>query len=273
LKISAEEYKVETRKQWNATPCGTDEALNRLGKGSLAFFDAVRRSRYEVTDAWMTRVMNFHSAAGKRLLEVGYGMGTDLLTWCENGAEVHGIDLTEEHHRLAVENFGLHNCHADLRVGDAAKLPFEDESFDIVYSHGVLHHTPDIEQCLSEIRRVLRPGGRLILGLYHKWSAFHIYSKIFYDGLVRGLLFTHGYAGLMATLERGADGARIRPLVRTYSRGEVRRLLSSYSDVDIKVAGLGGESLPRIGRFIPGAVIRKLEPWLGWYVVGIGNKK
>ena len=97
-------YKLAAQKQWSTTPCGTGDYLDGLEYGSLEFFEAVRHSRYNITDPWMTETINFTIARGKKLLEIGYGLGTDLLTFCEGGAEVYGIDMTEEHYRLAQRN-------------------------------------------------------------------------------------------------------------------------------------------------------------------------
>ena len=82
----------------------------------------MRRSRYEVTDTWMPETIDFSIAKGKKLLEVGHGQGSDLLTFAEHGAEVYGVDLTEEHHRLATRNFALHGRPVTLKLCDAADL-------------------------------------------------------------------------------------------------------------------------------------------------------
>ena len=162
-----QQEKLEAQKQWNANPCGSGTYLDGLEYGSKEYFDEVRRSRYEVTDTWMPETIDFSIAKGKKLLEVGHGQGSDLLTFAEHGAEVYGVDLTEEHHRLATRNFDLHGRPVTLKLCDAANLPFDSNFFDVVYSHGVLHHTPDTVRCISEIYRVLKPGGTMILGLYY----------------------------------------------------------------------------------------------------------
>ncbi len=151
--------KSDSIKQWNQTPCGSTDVSKILEWETLEFFEAIRKSRYEITDTWMKKKIPFELGAGKKVLEIGYGIGTDLLTWCLEGAEVYGIDITEEHHRLADLNFKLHNLKADLRIADAADIPFPEGYFDIVYSNGVLHHTPDTVRCISEAYRVLKPGG------------------------------------------------------------------------------------------------------------------
>jgi ubiquinone/menaquinone biosynthesis C-methylase UbiE len=263
-----DQVRNESQKLWNVSPCGSGDHLTDLEYASKEFFDEVRRSRYEDTDRWIKEVIDFDAVKGKRLLEIGHGMGTDLLTFCEHGAEVHAIDIVEEHHRLAEANFRLHGMPCDLRLCDATAVDFPSDFFDIVFSLGVMHHIPEIESCISEAHRVLKPGGLFIIALYNKFSAFHIFQKIFYDGLRKGMLFSLGYRGLMATVERGADGKAVCPLVRTYSARDMRRLLRAFSPVEIKVAHFKREHLAFFrGRFMPRSMEKILEPRLGWYVV------
>jgi len=262
-----EAHKRAAIAQWTATPCGTGDFLEGIEPESLAWFDAIRRHRYEVSDRWMMRAIDFDAARGKRLLEIGFGLGTDLLTWAERGAEVHGIDMTEEHLRLARLNFALHGREADLRLCDAAAICFEDAAFDVVYSNGVLHHTPDTVRCIGEAWRVLKPGGRFILTLYHRHSLYHWATLMAYRGILRGELRRLGRDGLLATVERGADGVAIKPLVKLYSRRQLAWLLEDFSRVSIRVAHFTREQLPARGRYLPRAFERIADPRWGWYVI------
>jgi len=264
--------KQQIQKQWNATPCGTGDYLDGFEPESLEWFDAVRKSRYEVTDDWMPRTIDFSVADGKKLLEIGHGMGSDLLTFCENGAEVFGIDITEEHHRLTKKNFELHGKKCTLKLCDAANIDFPSDTFDVVYSNGVLHHTPDTVRCISEAYRVLKPGGLLIMNLYYTFSAFHLYTKLLYDGILKGKLFRLRYRGLMATLEYGADGVDISPLVKTYSKHQLKYVLEDFSNVKFKIAHFKPNHLPGLGFLLPRFAERLLEPVLGWYVVSFCRK-
>jgi ubiquinone/menaquinone biosynthesis C-methylase UbiE len=232
----------------------------------------VRRSRYTVTDAWMPETIDFSIAKGKKLLEVGHGLGSDLLTFAEHGADVSGVDITDEHHRMASRNFELHGRPVVLKLCDAANLAFESNVFDVVYSHGVLHHTPDTVRCISEIYRVLKPGGTMILTLYYTFSAFHIFSKIIAHGLVRGDLFRLGYRGLMATLEYGADGKNTKPLVKTYSKRELRCILQDFTSVRFRIAHFKRDHIPVLGTLIPPFLERPLSRLAGWYVVAVAVK-
>jgi len=137
----------------------------------------------------------------------------------------------------------------------------------VVYSFGVIHHIPDAASVVREIRRVLKPGGKSLVTLYHKYSFFHFFL-LFVRGLLFGRLFRLGYAGLLATIEGGADGKEIKPYVKLYSRSEARALFSTFQVrcVSVHQLDLGrfGASWP--GRFLA-SLLRGLEPVIGWYVV------
>jgi ubiquinone/menaquinone biosynthesis C-methylase UbiE len=267
-----DEKKGAAINQWNATPCGSTDANKNLKKGTLEFFESVRESRYQVTDTWMKKIIPFHLGKGKKVLEIGFGMGTDLLTWCLEGAEVYGIDLTPEHHRLAELNFKVHGQKANLQLADAANIPFPNETFDIVYSNGVLHHTPDTVRCISEAYRVLRPGGQLIFSMYRTYSAFHLVVKVLVEGICKGRLRRLGYEGLMATVEQGADGIHVKPLVKTYRKTQLKHMLADFSEVEFKVGHFKGEHLSKLKWLLPQSCEKYLEKWLGWYLVSFAKK-
>lgn len=262
--------KCESIKQWNATPCGSTDVNEQIG--TLEFFDAVRKSRYEVTDTWMKEKIPFRMGKGKKVLEIGFGMGTDLLTWRLEGAEVYGIDITEKHFTLAQANFKTHNQPVHLQLADAANIPFPSDSFDIVYSNGVLHHTPDTVRCISEAFRILKPGGMLIFSMYRTYSAFHLISKLLVEGIVQGKLKKLGYRGLMSTIEQGADGITIKPLVKTYTQNQLQHMLADFSKVEFKVGHLKREHFSKFKFLIPKFMEKALEPWLGWYLIAYATK-
>lgn len=170
---------------------------------------------------------------------------------------------------MASRNFQLHGKQAELKLCDAANIDYPSEYFDVVYSNGVLHHTPDTIRCIGEAFRVLKPGGTFILSLYYKFSAFHIRKKIIVDGLFHGGFRKLGYDGVMATLEHGADGINIKPLVKTYSKKELNIILSDFTKVEISIYHFDKSTqLPYLHRFIPKWAERLLDKYLGWYVVG-----
>lgn len=149
--------------------------------------------RYELEPEILT-FADFGSAAGDRVLEIGVGMGADFLRWARAGAYATGIDLTERAVRLAQNRLCDEGLRANLCTADAENLPFKEGTFDIVYSWGVLHHTPSPARALAEAQRVLAPGGQLKIMLYHRRSWVALASWIRF-GLLRGKPWaTHKHA-------------------------------------------------------------------------------
>ncbi len=152
---------------WQANPCGVKFA--DAAPGTRRFYELVEAHRY--TKEWHIPALPISpSARGLKVLEIGCGLGTDGAQFAEAGADYTGVDLTEAAVELARKRFELFDLPGKFQTADAENLDFADESFDLVYSHGVLHHTPETAKAIREIHRVLRPGGRAVVMLYHRDS-------------------------------------------------------------------------------------------------------
>ena len=159
--------KDRVREFWQEHPCGTKFADAQ--PGSRRFYELVEEHRYK--KEWhIPTAAGFAHSKNLRVLEVGCGLGTDGAQFAEAGADYTGIDLTQAAVDLAKRRFELFDLPGTFRVADAEGLDFPDNTFDLVYSHGVLHHTPDTAGAVREIHRVLRPGGRAVVMLYHRDS-------------------------------------------------------------------------------------------------------
>ena len=163
----SDDLKEQVRQFWDQGSCGTQVATGP--KFSREYFEQIEAHRYRI-EPEIHSFAQFTRAHGKRILEVGIGAGTDFLQWVRAGADAYGVDLTREaienvRHRLEV--YGL---AANIRQSDGEHLPFDDASFDLVYSWGVIHHSPDTPQALDEIVRVLRPGGLGKVMVYNRHS-------------------------------------------------------------------------------------------------------
>jgi SAM-dependent methyltransferase len=166
---------------WNAAACG--EAALLRGRDAAAYA-AQRAERYRL-EPYIPAFASFRQCRGLRVLEIGVGLGADHESFAAEQAELYGVDLTEraiEHTQARLEQAGLAST---LRVADAEALPFPDGQFDLVYSWGVLHHSPSTQQALDEVWRVLRPGGTAKLMIYHAASVvgFMLWTRY---GLMRG---------------------------------------------------------------------------------------
>lgn len=258
----------QAMRQWNATACGE---LPR-DKDSLEYFLSVERDRYAQVP-WHERYFACRDFAGRRVLEIGTGQGTDLMQFARVGAQCVGVDITDNHLPLTQRNFA-HQGHAvELHKADATRLPFPDNSIDCVYSFGVIHHIPEAAEVVDEIFRVLRPGGSVMVALYNRWSAFHLFTKLLCHGVRLGWLWSKGYAELLATIEGGADGETVKPYVRVYTRRAVRELFARFEIRDLSVHQLEAAHFypARLGRMLAPAVAR-LEGRLGWYIACKASK-
>lgn len=154
---------------WNAHPCG-DHQVESLKEDYEAFFDRYDKFRYS-REGHILRRLDAIDFKGKRVLEIGLGQGADAEQIIRRGAIWSGLDLTPESIRRVSTRLRLRGLPYDrLECGSALAIPFADNSFDIVFSHGVLHHIPEVKRAQREIARVLKPGGRLVAMLYARRS-------------------------------------------------------------------------------------------------------
>jgi SAM-dependent methyltransferase len=264
------EEKQKAREQWSADPAGAIYGREHEF-GSREFFDEVERHRYQQYAPWMPEVMGFADFPGKRLLEVGCGMGTDLLQFARGGARVTGVDLTPRSIEISRHHLQLYDQTGDFAINDAERLPFRDESFDVVYSNGVLHHTPDTAGAVREIYRVLRPGGLARVMLYHRHSWNYWVEIVLHRGLVRAQLRGQTPEEIMSRYVEVNEGEG-RPLVKVYSQRRARELFSRFREVrtDVRQLTRGDFYLP--GRIIPQVVVNALDHSIGWNVIVSARK-
>ena len=150
-------------------------------------YEEKKKFRYDLQD-YMRDVFKFENFKGKRVLEIGVGGGLDTSEFLRNGAEVVSVDFSELSVKNASQLFKEAGLNGNVLLSDAKLLPFNDSEFDVVYSYGVIHHIPDVEKVLDEIRRVLRPGGIFMGMVYNKDSLLYAYSIIYLHGIKEGLL-------------------------------------------------------------------------------------
>ena len=216
--------KEAVREFWNAEPCGT-RYLDQQGD-----FEAHREARYGL-EPHIFDFAQFQAARGLRVLEVGVGMGADYLEWLKAGAHAVGIDLSPASIDRAQRRCELAGFQPDLRVGDAEQLPVPDSSFDVVYSYGVMHHSPDTAKCVREACRVLRPGGQARIMVYHHPSITGAMLWLRY-GLLRG-----------KSLRQSVFDHLESPGTKTYTRAEALALMNGFENVKMELVFSPGDLL------------------------------
>jgi ubiquinone/menaquinone biosynthesis C-methylase UbiE len=261
IETTDEQLKSTVHDYWNEQPCGTQ--FVDAHRGTKAFFEAIEKHRYE-SQPYAASLCKFKSFQGKSLLEIGCGLGTDSLQFARNGAMVTGVDLTEESVALAQKRFELYGMQGEFRAADAENLPFADNSFDAVYSFGVLHHTPNTQRAIDEVYRVLKPSGEIVIMLYHKHS-LHVWLGVplyFLYGLAKGKLW--GYNEWVRIYD-GKDN----PLGKAYSRKELRKMFSKFNDVSFKACD---NIRPRFPKWLNAINQTLFANWAGFYIMIYAKK-
>ena len=266
-----EDEKLRAREQWGQDPCGAEHGLEHEF-GTREFFDTVERHRYTEYAPWMPSIMGFNDFSGARLLEVGCGMGSDLLQFARGGAHCTGVDLTPRSIEVTRHRFAIYGERADFSLSDGEHLPFANESFDVVYSNGVLHHTPDTAGAIREVHRVLRTGGIAKVMLYHKHSFAYWGEMILRRGILGGE-FLRGRSPeeiMSRWVEYSEHGAR--PLVKAYSRKQARKLFEMFKDVKLDVEQMTRAELRFLSPIISENLFSSLARNIGWNVIITAKK-
>jgi SAM-dependent methyltransferase len=164
---------------WQDHACGDAQVgglRERFHSDYEKFFTDYDEFRYR-NEPHLPATIGALNVAGKQVLEIGLGEGADSERLIREGAHWSGVDLTTESVLRVRTRLSLRDLpYGELRQGSALQLPFPDNSFDMVFSHGVLHHIPDIKRAQQEIHRVLRPGGELVMMVYARWSLNYLVS-------------------------------------------------------------------------------------------------
>jgi ubiquinone/menaquinone biosynthesis C-methylase UbiE len=227
--------------------------------GTPGFFQQLADYRFDKL-CYLPQVLDSPAYYGKQLLEVGCGLGIDLIRFARAGAIVNGIDLADFSIDLARQNFAQHGLSADLQVMNGEALRFADNSFDVVYAHGVLQYTADAPKMIGELHRVLRPGGEAILMVYNKYSWLSLLSNV-------------------SRVELEHEDA---PVLRTYSIREFESMLKAFSKVRIAPerfpvktrlhrgmkATLYNDLFVKGFNLLPRAVVRPF----GWHIMAFAHK-
>jgi SAM-dependent methyltransferase len=275
------------RRFWDSEPCGSELSE---ADDEWRYFEELTRRRYEL-ESHIPEIADFDRWRGRDVLEIGPGPGTDGERFARAGARYTGVDLSPQSLRLARRRFELYGLEGELLEQDATDLPFADGSFDLVYSHGVIHHIPAIEQAVAEIHRVLRAGSTALVMVYNRSSLNYRFSiavlrrlgalaLLLPDGQElahrltgeptdvlaahRELLREHGLhylTDLELFLNHNTDGPG-NPYSRVYGRQEAAALFARFARVEQAVRNINMRSYPRVAqRLVPQGFDRRL----GWH--------
>ncbi|HYR34405.1 MAG TPA: class I SAM-dependent methyltransferase [Burkholderiales bacterium] len=291
----AAELQKRVQAYWNAKPC--DSEFSSREKLSREFFLEVERERYRL-QSHIAGIIDAIDWRGKRVLEIGTGVGTDARRIIGRGGRYTGINVDAGSTlatSVALTTFGL---PGGARQMDATALQFPDASFDIVYTFGVLHHIPEVDGAVAQIRRVLKPGGELVAMLYNRTSINYAVEIKYARKLgaralaVPGVLPLAAALGLPAQklgrhrelarragrmseqewLNRNTDGPD-NPYSQVYDEGEAARLFVGFEVRQQEVHYFNPEHWGPLGRALPSATVTALGRRWGWHRVVYAAKR
>lgn len=237
---------ARVREFWEQNVCGEHYSSDEP-QGSETYFATIVKERYRWhyhLPAFLDEVTRY----GVSVLEVGCGMGIDSAELAKRGMKVTAVDLTETGIFLAKQNFRRLGLRGDLQVGNAEALPFTANIFDCVYSFGALHHTPNVEQAIREVWRVLKPNGYAFLMLYSRYSLNFYVHKIF-----------------NRPFEYAKNPALDAPVTRAYSQRELQRLFSDFVECAFRKRYLFGAGYKPIASLIPTFLNDWMGKRVGWH--------
>lgn len=252
--------KDKTGDFWDKKPCGTKFTISK--ESTSEFFCSIEEHRYR-THLHIPELVKFNQYKGKKILEIGCGVGTDLRQFARGGGETVGIDLSKNSIKLANQGFKESGYQGNFMVGDGENLGFKDHSFDLVYSFGVLHHTPNTQKAIDEIYRVLKPNGEAIIMLYYKNSYNFLVNILLVKGIwekkLKGI-------NMQELLNQSTDGFE-NPLTKVYSKNEARKLFNKFAFVRVYIRYLTPNYVPLIGKPFPKKIIKRLGKICGWHLM------
>lgn len=274
---------------WENNPCGSDFVEFKEFERFFLDYDAFRYMQLP----YLLQLLDRLDLRGKKVLEIGPGQGADAQQIIERGGVYTGVDLTEESIRRLCKRFELFNLPYDnLLVQNAEELNLPSEHFDIVYSNGVLHHSPRIQKIVGQLHRCLKPGGQAVIMLYHKSSLnYHLSIRLlrrlgifllfipFIDRFVSrvtgeplGRLNKHkanlraeglAYLSMKRFIHKATDGPD-NVYSSVWTKRDCDRLFKDFSEIRYEVCFLNERHFPVIRHLLPGGLKRKIEARWGW---------
>jgi len=281
---------LEIQAFWATHPCGEQLVGGVRNEDYESFFSRYDDLRYKL-EPHIPGCLDRIRFEGREVLEVGLGLGSDSEQIIRRGARWTGIDLTGESVARVRTRLGVRGlAYRDVVHGSVVALPFPDNAFDVVFSHGVLHHVPDIRLAQSEIARVLRPDGEAIVMVYAKHSLNYwlsiavlrrfgllaVYGLTRYGIRVRGIYGAHvenahsmglaRYLRLENFVHRNTDGP-LNPYSKVYSLADARHDFPSFEIVAARKEFMHAPPLP-VHR-LPFARVAGWHLWLHLRPIGV----
>jgi 2-polyprenyl-3-methyl-5-hydroxy-6-metoxy-1,4-benzoquinol methylase len=267
---------IDSVKQfWNNRPCNIRHSNKPIG--TREYFDEVELRKYFV-ESHIPPFAEFERWRGKKVLEIGCGIGTEAINFARNGAILTVVELSEESLILAKKRFEVYGLKANFILGNAEdldKLLPKDEKFDLIWSFGVIHHSPHPERILKQCNKFLKNDGDLRMMVYAKLSykALNLMKET-------GIWDFSALDTLIASYSEAQTGC---PVTYSYTLEAAKRLFSEFDILDIRKAHIFCWDIPKYITYqyekehcfknISDDFFKELESELGWHILIKAKKK
>jgi SAM-dependent methyltransferase len=262
--------KEASKKLWGTNPAGATYG-ETFQKGSKEFFEAILAKRFMHECDWLDEIVKFERFNNKEVLEIGCGAGYDAYQFCKNGALYTGIDITPENIVLSKKHLSYFGYTPHILEMDAELMSFSD-SFDYIYSFGVLHHIPDIKKVVYNMHTALKKGGEAQIIVYHKHSIFYLIWIVLFDWILNLKFLKMTLKQRLSQIEFTTED--VVPLVNVYGKKELVKLIESagFFVIKVDVRKLTIEDLPyiplvsKLYKYIPKTWLDTTAKQFGWYI-------
>jgi len=256
------------RRFWDNRPCNVKHSPSPVG--TKTYFDEVEARKYLV-EPHIPAFADFQRWRDKRVLEIGCGIGTDSINFARAGAHLTAVDLSEQSLEVCRQRFAIFGLQADIRWADAEHLSdiIQPQPFDLIYSFGVVHHTPNPHIVLQELKKFCGPDTELRIMLYSRWS-----WKGLHIALSEGRGAFWRYHDLVRTNAEAQFGC---PVAYTYTRHDIEQLFSGYHVWRVwkdhifpyRISDYVNYRYRKVWyfRWLPNSAFRLLERHLGWHTM------
>jgi 2-polyprenyl-3-methyl-5-hydroxy-6-metoxy-1,4-benzoquinol methylase len=264
----------DVRRYWNERPCNIRHSC--LPVGTQEYFDQVQWRKYFV-EPHIPGFAQFERWKGKQVLELGCGIGTDSVNFARAGAQLTVVDLSEKSLQVCRQRFQVYGLEADFHCGDMEQLSsfVPERKYDLIYSFGVIHHTPHPDRVFQQLKKFCSPDTELRVMLYSKWS-----WKVFWILLKYGRCAFWKHAELVRKYSEAQTGC---PVTHDYSFRDIRRLLPGFQTLSVRKEHIFPFVIEKYVRheyewewyfrWMPRPLFRWLERRMGWHTLVVARPK
>ncbi len=246
----------QVREYWDEYTANIQIQFTDKRLGTREYFDDIKIHHDRAYDL-ANQLIDLPSLKGKSVVELGCGIGLDALEYARHGAKVTGVDLSPVCIKLARKYFSYHNLEGTLELANAEALPFQNDAFDVAVARQILMFTPNAQAAVSEIYRVVKPGGKVVALLHNRYSWYAMLGRLTGTNFVAQ--------------------AKDPPINSTHSIGQGRELFKEFSSVEVHLDKFPSQTSRRTGslaklyngifvpisRHIPSGIMRRA----GWYII------